>query len=104
MKEKPKDNRFQRIVAPCGNENWRQCSEGCTKDIWELGEIPDDICPHCGAPLTGNTIQATPYIEEGYLPQWEKYTQWLTKTLNRELVILELGCWICKSGSDPFPL
>ena len=97
------DTRFQRIVAPCGNENWRQCSNGCTKDIWEPGEIPDDICPHCGAPLTGNTIQADPYIEEGYLPQWGKYTQWLTKTLNRELVILELGCGFENPGVIRFP-
>ena len=103
QKRPEQDTRFQRIVAPCGNENWRQCSEGCTKDIWEQGEIPDDICPHCGAPLTGNTIQATPYIEEGYLPQWEKYTQWLTKTLNRELVILELGCGFENPGVIRFP-
>lgn len=80
-----------RIVAPCGNDTWRQCSKSCTKDIWEQGEIPDDICPHCHAPLTGNTILAESYIEEGYLPQWENYKKWLTGTLNRELVILELG-------------
>ena len=24
-----------RIVAPCGNIHWRQCSKACTKDIWE---------------------------------------------------------------------
>lgn len=81
----------QRITAPCGNIHWRQCSKACTKDIWEEGEIPEDVCPHCGAPLTGNTIQAETYIEEGYLPQWKKYTQWQTQTLNRDLVILELG-------------
>lgn len=103
QKRPEQDTRFQRIVAPCGNENWRQCSNGCTKDIWEPGEIPDDICPHCGAPLTGNTIQADPYIEEGYLPQWGKYTQWLTKTLNRELVILELGCGFENPGVIRFP-
>jgi len=80
-----------RIVAPCGNETWRQCSRTCTKDIWEPGEIPDDICPHCGAPLTGNTMDAAVYIEEGYLPQWQKYTHWLTTTLNQRLLILELG-------------
>ena len=41
-----------RIVAPCGNEQWKQCSKACTKDIWEPGEVPDGRCPHCGAPLT----------------------------------------------------
>lgn len=81
----------ERIVAPCGNETWRQCSKTCTKDIWEPGEIPDDICPHCGAPLTGNTREAENYIEEGYLPQWQRYTRWLAMTMNRELLVLELG-------------
>lgn len=81
----------ERIVAPCGNETWRQCSKTCTKDIWEPGEIPDDICPHCGAPLTGNTREAKNYIEEGYLPQWQRYTRWLAMTMNRELLVLELG-------------
>lgn len=81
----------ERIVAPCGNETWRQCSRTCTKDIWEPGEIPDDICPHCGAPLIGNTREAEVYIEEGYLPQWQKYTHWLTTTVNQRLLVLELG-------------
>ena len=80
-----------RMVAPCGNIHWRQCSNACTKDIWEEGEIPDDICPHCGAPLTGNTLDSGNYIEEGYLPRWEAYKKWQTGTLNRALVILELG-------------
>ena len=81
----------ERIVAPCGNETWRQCSRACTKDVWEPGEIPEDVCPHCGAPLTGNTREAETYIEEGYLPQWQRYTRWLAMTINRELLVLELG-------------
>lgn len=80
-----------RITAPCGNEQWKQCSKACTKDIWEPGEISDGICPHCGAPLTDNTIFADTYIEEGYLPQWKAYQEWLGRTLNRELLAVELG-------------
>lgn len=80
-----------RVVAPCGNIHWRQCSRACTKDIWEENETPSDICPHCGAPLTGNTLEAESYIEEGYLPRWEDYKRWQTQTLNRRLLILELG-------------
>lgn len=102
-KEKKKDTRRERIVAPCGNETWRQCSLSCTKDIWEPGEVPDDICPHCGAPLTGNTVEAQKYIEEGYLPQWRKYTQWLSRTLNKELVILELGAGFANPSVLRFP-
>lgn len=81
----------KRIVAPCGNVNWLQCSKTCTKDIWEPFEIPDGICPHCGSGLIGNTIEADNYIEEGYLPQWKAYTDWLAGTLNKKLLILELG-------------
>ncbi len=80
-----------RIVAPCGNIHWRQCSKACTKDIWEESEVPDDVCPHCKAPLTGNTIKAETYIEEGYLPRWSDYMKWQKDTINRFLVILELG-------------
>ena len=31
------------------------------------------------------------YVEEGYLPQWEKYTKWLQGTVNKKICILELG-------------
>ena len=80
-----------KITAPCGNVNWLQCSKGCTKDIWERGEVADGICPHCGAPLTENTVLANPYIEEGYLKSWNLYREWLAGTLNHALLILELG-------------
>lgn len=80
-----------RIVAPCGNEHWLQCAKACTKDIWEEGEAEGLSCPHCGGPLTANTIKAEHYIEEGYLPMWRAYQAWLAGTLNRELAVLELG-------------
>lgn len=103
LKESSAESRWQRITAPCGNETWRQCSRSCTRDIWEPGELPEDLCPHCGAPLTGNTIQADAYIEEGYLPQWQRYTQWLTKTLSEELLVLELGVGFQKPEVIRFP-
>lgn len=81
----------ERITAPCGNQHWFQCEEACTKDIWEEGEVPDGHCPHCGKPLVPNTVGAKTYIEEGYLPSWKAYTLWLSRTLNRKLLILELG-------------
>jgi len=81
----------KQIVAPCGNQNWRQCERSCTKDIWEAGEVADGICPHCGAMLIANTIEAPNYIEEGYLPQWSRYLQWLSNTVGRPMLILELG-------------
>lgn len=53
--------------------------------------MADGICPHCGAPLTENTVLANPYIEEGYLKSWNLYREWLAGTLNHALLILELG-------------
>ena len=81
----------RRITAPCGNLTWVQCPEACTKDIWEAGEVSDGICPHCGRELVPNTIACAHYIEEGYLPQWKAYQKWLSGTLNKKLLILELG-------------
>lgn len=80
-----------RITAPCGNDTWRQCEKACTKDIWEQGEIPTEVCPHCGAKLVPNIWRQEHYIEEGYLKQWGVYTTWLQRTLNRQLLLLELG-------------
>ena len=81
----------EKITAPCGNRHWYQCEDACTKDIWEEGEVPEEICPHCGKPLVPNTIETGHYIEEGYLPSWKEYTEWLSRTLNRRLFVLELG-------------
>lgn len=44
VKEKPKDKRDAAYCGTCGNETWKQCSAGCTKDIWEPDEIPSGIC------------------------------------------------------------
>lgn len=81
----------ERITAPCGNVNWFQCRDACTKDIWEKDEIADGLCPHCKAPLISNTIEAEHYIEEGYLPGWNRYKEWLAGTLGHRLLVLELG-------------
>lgn len=79
---------LDRIVAPCGSIHRYQCSAGCCKELWES---KDGNCPFCGADLCENTVKAKHYVEEGYLEQWNRYTKWLTGTLNRRLCILELG-------------
>ena len=74
-----------RFVPPQADGTAYECR------IWERGEVADGICPHCGAPLTENTVLANPYIEEGYLKSWNLYREWLAGTLNHALLILELG-------------
>lgn len=103
-----------RIVTPCGGFRALQCENGCPL-CGESGLLKEDVqktvlravdealaagkpkreafpfCPSCQKPLWFNRISSPAYREEGYLPQWEKYTKWLQGTLNRDLCILELG-------------
>ena len=100
------------VVAPCGDLRKMQCSEHIVEaapirdrvleEVLRLGkdasqaQILDTLqrtarCPKCGKPLVFHTVEQEGYLEEGYLPQWEKYRKWLQATLNRKLCILELG-------------
>lgn len=104
----------ERLVMPCGTTQYKQCSSGCPDMILELTEadkaalanffdklydgqsFPETpsilgSCPNCHAAMVLNNIYAEKYDEQGYLPQWEKYTKWLQGTLNHKLAVLELG-------------
>lgn len=98
----------EKIVEPCGNYSKLQCSAKCSNELWDsesympeirkrleqsesLKGMKQPVCPHCGQPLAFNNIINENYVEEGYLPQWEKYTKWLQGTVNKKLCILELG-------------
>lgn len=60
--------------------------------VTDLLKFPElGVCPKCGKTLILNNIYAEHYDEKGYLSQWQLYTKWLQGTLNRKLVILELG-------------
>ena len=108
-----------RLVMPCGSWNRKQCARGCSDVLCKTGEedkkvlnhyftvleekAQDEeelplwtqgaigVCPVCGSPLVLNNIYADVYNEKGYLEQWETYRKWLQGTLNRKLLILELG-------------
>lgn len=77
-----------KVVAPLGGFSKKQCPDACTHDLYET---ETDICPNCGKTLVFNNIKAPVYVEEGYLPQWQKQRLWLTGTLNKKLLVLELG-------------
>lgn len=98
----------EKVVEPCGNYSKLQCSEKCCGELWNSADFVTDVknrleqfealkgikqpvCPHCGNPLVFNNIVSENYVEERYLPQWEKYTKWLQGTVNKKLCILELG-------------
>lgn len=77
-----------RIVCPLGGYRKKQCPDACTDDLYDVNE---SLCPHCGKELVYNNILAENYVEAGYLPMWQKQKLWLTGTLNKRLLVLELG-------------
>lgn len=79
----------KRIVAPCGSVHRWQCKNACIKEVWS--ENPK-ICPVCGGEVVENIWTNKPYVEEGYLSQWQAYRNWLSLGMNRKMLMLELGC------------
>lgn len=103
-----------RLVMPCGTAARKQCISDHSHMIQEVtveereqmndsfnrlftgGFLPDGMaelvkCSQCGAAMVLNNIFADDYNEQGYLEQWQFYTKWLQGTLNRRLLVLELG-------------
>lgn len=103
-----------RLVMPCGSAIKKQCAKGCSPELVNMtvedtkklqcaferlfeGNIPEagfpDLgrCKECDSGLICNNIYAESYNEGGYLDEWQTYMKWLQGTLNRKLVILELG-------------
>lgn len=110
-----------KIVEPCGSYRQLQCSQRCSADLYlpdkflqsvnqaiadntGLDVVEQPVCPLCGAKLVFNNILCeSRYVEEGYKPQWEKYTKWLQLTLNRRLCVLELGVGVNMPDIIRFP-
>lgn len=106
--------REKRLVMPCGGDWLKQCAENCGQELQDVTEedqkvirqyleniskgtqdenktLSLGICPGCGNPLVLNSIYTEKYDENSYLDQWQLYTKWLQGTLNRKLVVIELG-------------
>lgn len=108
-----------RIVAPLGTYGLMKCHKGCFKTVYETKEVFDNIksiidkyrktddlhsdemwnelkdampqCPMCKQVMSVNLYKTNNYSAEGYREQWDMYTAWLQKTLNRKIVMLELS-------------
>ena len=78
----------EKIVAPCGSNHRWQCKNACTNEVWMEQK---EECPHCKGEVVENIWKNQPYVETGYLEQWKVYTNWLQHTLNKKIVVLELG-------------
>lgn len=109
--------RMGRLVMPCGSVLHMQCDNSCERNLMEtdhaeirmmvkqmrewrqslrLGKyvmppLGFGRCPVCGKMRTLNNVYSSQYDEDGYLAGWQNYTRWLQGTLNRKLLVLELG-------------
>ncbi len=81
----------ERIVAPCGDIRKLQCEE-TEHNVWRFCEEDSNpVCPVCGKIGKLNVLQNMPYQERGYLEEWKAYQTWLQNTMNKKMIILELG-------------
>lgn len=86
----------ERVVLPCGGFRYFQCPDDCMNEllpfynqVLENDKLP--VCPHCNKEVVFNRLPLEKYNEGGYLEQWEKYNRFLQGTVNKSLLILELG-------------
>lgn len=106
---------MDRVVKPCGTRELMQCQENCSDEVIETEELYTQIyaalenmyekdvffaeeiqkmiphCSKCQAYMKHNMVGSQGYSEQGYLPQWKRYTMWLQGTLNKQLCLIELG-------------
>lgn len=101
------DFQENRIVSPLGDFDFLQCENGCSNDLYQssyvfgkdtsfeeimkLYEQQHYRCPNCHEPLSFNHYRKEHYIEERYLEEWKQYQLWVQNTLNKKLLVLELG-------------
>lgn len=104
-----------RIVTPCGSILNKECHVGCKEDVYSsiedyekiykkltsmykadefdtmtiMNAIP--ICDNCEATMEPNILKMVSYSKEGYVKKWELYNKWLSGTINKKIVMLELG-------------
>ena len=98
MDDRIYDSNFpaEKITAPCGTWRYLQCSDCCTDELLPVSEMMVQeskpiYCPNCGKEVVFNQVTCDKYNETGYMAQWVEYRNWLQKTINRKVCILELG-------------
>lgn len=96
------------VVLPCGGFRFFQCPDDCSHELLPFyAQAIDDntlpVCPHCGKEVIFNRLPADSYNEGGYLEMWEKYSRFLQGTVNKSLLVLELGVGMTYPSVIRFP-
>lgn len=105
-----------RFVMPCGTEE-NMCDEALSASAEQtlfLESLDRYLAGECtleelafvkkeGEVIAFNNIYAAGYREEGYLPAWNAYMQWLQGTMNRKTCLLELGAGLQFPSVIRFP-
>lgn len=85
---------LKNVVAPCGGFRYLQCENDCEHELLEYKSSMSKealICPHCKGKVVFNRLPIEHYNEGGYMEDWEEYNRWLQSSINKKLLILELG-------------
>lgn len=102
---------MEKITAPCGSisllhdscnckgefidasETYKKIYDILMRDGLDIENIKKEIpvCDQCGSMFIPNIHGQPGYDENGYKAQWELYTRFLQRTLNKKLTMMELG-------------
>ncbi len=98
----------KRIVTPCGGFRYLQCIDDCSHELLPYESAMYEsheqiVCPHCKKPVVFNRMPIDNYNEGGYMEQWQEYNKWLQSTINKKLLILELGVGMAYPSVIRFP-
>lgn len=106
-----------RVVMPCGsdlcmrddtlsdsndNREFLDTLESYIEGRISLEEV-SFVRDGAGEVVPFNSVYATAYKEEGYLPKWNEYMRWLQGTMNRKTCLLELGAGLAFPSVFRFP-
>jgi NAD-dependent SIR2 family protein deacetylase len=113
----------KRVFTPQGDYARYQCLTPCTTETWPVAPIIERIlptidpatqeitdltaiprCPRCGGPVFANVRGGPWFVEEPYLEQEQRFTDWVTASSEKRLVILEIGAGFNTPGVIRWPL
>jgi NAD-dependent SIR2 family protein deacetylase len=98
------------FFSPQGDYANMQCLKPCNNAVWETKPVIDRIvptvdpataevtdprvipeCPCCGGPVFLNVRGGSWFIEDPYLEQAERFVEWVRRSAESNLVVIEIG-------------